>query len=452
MKKLFYFVFFLTINQSFSQNFEQITTLDDEMRYVNNMMISKSGDIILWGTTNLSYGNVFVTAINMDGEIIWSSYFLETQLWWADLYEKPDGNFLLPMSHVYAKLPEISPTGDSVNCTYRQESESDFGSVLQMPSGDYLLTELVESFDPWTIGADSTAFIIINDEGSILDHYPTVLQATYELFSIDENEFYAIATTDTAYGSKLIKFDWDFNMRSVLNISKYEASMPWIEIIDGDRFLHAGWTLFDDRMQAVMSMHTEETGFVFDTLYSLNYFWSITHDPVNEQIFALGNKNDTCYIMCLDYDGKVLNKWMIDGSLYGTSVEYYNDQIYITAVYDYFSQDAHSSIFRIHKDSLLANPENNLTFSLTAFPNPFSYQTKIEISLPEPSTISLVVYDIHGKVVNVLTKSAFEERNTEILWEGKDFSGMSCPAGLYFAKITINDMQYKTIKLIKKIN
>ncbi|MDZ7742044.1 MAG: T9SS type A sorting domain-containing protein [Bacteroidota bacterium] len=431
---------------------KNFTPLEDEMRYVENLMISESGNIILWGTTNHSYGNVFVAAINMEGEIIWSSYFFETQLWWADLYEKPSGNFLLPMSHVYAKLPEISPTGDSINCTFRHESESDFGSVIQMPSDNYLLTELVESFDPWSIGVDSTAFIIINDEGSILDYHPTDLSVTYELFSIDENEFYAIATTDTAYGSKLIKFDWDFNIRSVINTSKYEASMPWIVIIQGDKFLHAGWTFLGDEMQAVMSMHNEETGFVFDTLYSLNYFWSITHDPVNEQIFALGNKKDSCYIMCLDYDGKVLNKWLIDDSLYGTSVKYYNDQIYITAVYDYISQNAHSSIFRIHKDSLLAKPENNLTLSLTAFPNPFTYQTKIEISLPYPSKLTLEIYDIHGKVVNILTKSTFQEKKTNIIWNGRDFTGMPAPAGLYFAKITINDKLHKTFKLIKRVN
>lgn len=77
MKNIFYLLLFLAVNQTYSQNFEEFTTLEDEMRYVENLMISESGNIILWGTTNHSYGNVFVAAINMEGEIIWSSYFLK---------------------------------------------------------------------------------------------------------------------------------------------------------------------------------------------------------------------------------------------------------------------------------------------------------------------------------------------------------------------------------------
>jgi hypothetical protein len=70
------------------------------------------------------------------------------------------------------------------------------------------------------------------------------------------------------------------------------------------------------------------------------------------------------------------------------------------------------------------------------YPNPFNPMTTISYDLPEPAKVSLVIYDVAGKMV--LTLVAVEDvgagRHEEV-WNGRDDKGQIVAAGVYFYRL-----------------
>ena len=73
------------------------------------------------------------------------------------------------------------------------------------------------------------------------------------------------------------------------------------------------------------------------------------------------------------------------------------------------------------------------------FPNPFNPATEIAFSLPEPTDVSLIVYDISGKVVRNLLSCRKGAGSHKIIWDGADNSGNEMPSGIYFYKLVAGD-------------
>lgn len=94
--------------------------------------------------------------------------------------------------------------------------------------------------------------------------------------------------------------------------------------------------------------------------------------------------------------------------------------------------------------------------SLKVYPNPFTQKTIIELRIPEfkgsrvqevvaPFTGAIGIYDLAGRLVrefNRLTNQPFNQ----IVWDGKDNSGVDVPSGIYFCKLTAGE-----VKLTKKL-
>ena len=93
------------------------------------------------------------------------------------------------------------------------------------------------------------------------------------------------------------------------------------------------------------------------------------------------------------------------------------------------------------------NPEENIMFSndMSVFPNPFSTETKIEITLSEDQVIRLAVYDVNGKVAQVIVDGVQLPEGRHIY----SFDATSLPAGVYNAVMTIDNqrMVRRAIKL-----
>ncbi|MCP4583731.1 MAG: T9SS type A sorting domain-containing protein [candidate division Zixibacteria bacterium] len=76
------------------------------------------------------------------------------------------------------------------------------------------------------------------------------------------------------------------------------------------------------------------------------------------------------------------------------------------------------------------------------YPNPFNPSTKLTLKLAESSDISLVVYDIQGRIISRLMTG----------WQANgvyniEFDGSGLPSGVYFARLTADDAHY-TRKMI----
>ena len=102
--------------------------------------------------------------------------------------------------------------------------------------------------------------------------------------------------------------------------------------------------------------------------------------------------------------------------------------------------------------TLASTSSNNFTiptkYSLgNNYPNPFNPITRISYGLPKDSNVSITVYDINGRVVNLLIDSDQPAGQGSIIWNGKNDAGMSVAAGLYFYKMQAGTF-HQTNKMI----
>ena len=81
------------------------------------------------------------------------------------------------------------------------------------------------------------------------------------------------------------------------------------------------------------------------------------------------------------------------------------------------------------------------------YPNPFNPSTKIRFDLPIDSFVSLIVYDINGRVINQLVDDYLKAGSHSITWHGQRSNGLDLSSGLYFYKIEAAGYS-KTFKMV----
>jgi hypothetical protein len=84
-------------------------------------------------------------------------------------------------------------------------------------------------------------------------------------------------------------------------------------------------------------------------------------------------------------------------------------------------------------------PENQLIVS--NYPNPFNAETMISYELPQPSEVTLEIYNINGQRVRNLVHQFQNAGRYSVLWDGRDIFGKSVATGIYFSRITAGDLK-----------
>ena len=69
------------------------------------------------------------------------------------------------------------------------------------------------------------------------------------------------------------------------------------------------------------------------------------------------------------------------------------------------------------------------------YPNPFNPQTTIRFDLPAPSEVTLVIYDMQGRVVRTLVNGRKPIGIHNVTWDGTNNAGFSVSSGLYLYRI-----------------
>ena len=67
---------------------------------------------------------------------------------------------------------------------------------------------------------------------------------------------------------------------------------------------------------------------------------------------------------------------------------------------------------------------------ISVYPNPFNSQTIINFSLSQPSSIRLAVYDLSGRVIDVIMEDRLTQGEYQVVWNADGY-----PAGLYFIRL-----------------
>ena len=84
------------------------------------------------------------------------------------------------------------------------------------------------------------------------------------------------------------------------------------------------------------------------------------------------------------------------------------------------------------------------------FPNPFNPSTTIPIELPEESYVEVVIYNILGEKIVVLSKGVKPPGYHNIHWNGKNQFGKSVSSGIYFVSVHFGQKIYHQKMMLLK--
>jgi hypothetical protein len=84
------------------------------------------------------------------------------------------------------------------------------------------------------------------------------------------------------------------------------------------------------------------------------------------------------------------------------------------------------------------------------FPNPFNPSTTIPIELSEESYVEVVVYNILGENIVVLSKGVKSPGYHNIFWNGKNQFGQPVSSGIYFARVQFGQNIYHQKMMLLK--
>ncbi|MFH0883932.1 MAG: FlgD immunoglobulin-like domain containing protein, partial [bacterium] len=72
-----------------------------------------------------------------------------------------------------------------------------------------------------------------------------------------------------------------------------------------------------------------------------------------------------------------------------------------------------------------------------SYPNPFNSTTTIRYQLPETSDVSILIYNISGRVVKTLVDRSQPAGRNTIIWDGNNDNGEKVSSGIYFVRTNI---------------
>ena len=81
---------------------------------------------------------------------------------------------------------------------------------------------------------------------------------------------------------------------------------------------------------------------------------------------------------------------------------------------------------------------------MSAFPNPFSQQNTIKFRVENTANVTIILYDMNGKLVKTLLQETKGQGDYTVDW---NTAGLS--SGTYFARAMQDDKLVQTLKLIK---
>ena len=90
-------------------------------------------------------------------------------------------------------------------------------------------------------------------------------------------------------------------------------------------------------------------------------------------------------------------------------------------------------------------------FSLSQnYPNPFNPQTMIQFSVPSISDVSINIYDLNGKLVDVIAQGVYSQGTHRVVWNGMNLNREVVSSGVYLYKlITPNATLTKQLTIIR---
>jgi len=157
--------------------------------------------------------------------------------------------------------------------------------------------------------------------------------------------------------------------------------------------------------------------------------------------------------ICIDYQSQTITDTTLaiaNGSNYFVAKPMFAaNTIYYVHQGTYPTYPRYLKIMKIIETTGATDPSQTFAIiSHTAYPNPFLENTTISISLKQPETLSVSVYNLKGQLVRILISQGKAELTHELTWDGKSDNGTTSAAGLYIYKATTQSGQRISGKLM----
>lgn len=75
------------------------------------------------------------------------------------------------------------------------------------------------------------------------------------------------------------------------------------------------------------------------------------------------------------------------------------------------------------------------------YPNPFSNYTTIEFEINEPKKLNVIVYDLSGNEIKLLTDRSYPKGKHQLQWDGSNENGVRMANGIYFYILKADNQQ-----------
>lgn len=158
-----------------------------------------------------------------------------------------------------------------------------------------------------------------------------------------------------------------------------------------------------------------------------------------ESIYSISGINfvDTVKIEVTEYiDSGVYLRFHISTDASGVASGWYVDDIHLLV-------DTSLVI-------LSNNDEKNIpiNFHLSQnFPNPFNPTTSITFSTPIKQMVRIEVFDLQGRLINIIYEGIAQPGEHTVRWEANDYDHNAIPTGIYFYRLTAENY-FKTRKML----
>lgn len=96
------------------------------------------------------------------------------------------------------------------------------------------------------------------------------------------------------------------------------------------------------------------------------------------------------------------------------------------------------------------DPMISPSLKLANYPNPFKPDTNITFALKQATDVKLSIYNIKGQLVNTLMDKHMESGPHIVHWDGRDSKGALCSSGIYYLRLSSDNMVQTHKMLILK--
>lgn len=119
--------------------------------------------------------------------------------------------------------------------------------------------------------------------------------------------------------------------------------------------------------------------------------------------------------------------------------------------YLYHHGHMHLSMIADVSDVPVSGGTPSIARLLDCFPNPFNPQTTIAFILARKANVNLHIFDMSGRLVRELVGGeTYDHGRQEIVWNGRDESGLKVASGIYFYRLDVGSYsETKRLVLVK---